>query len=221
MSDWWLIGVLLTLALGASFFLIYPLNMKKLSSSLLSLVLLGLIIGAYLSCGSLSQWQAYQQKQESQKQAQAMLKTIKSPDELIRKLRAKLDDTPKSAKGWYLLGRLYENQNNVELAVSAFAKAHQFEPQNEQYTVNYAHALWQQNNQQFSPKIIEIFNSLLAKNPNQPDALAMLAMKEFMNHDYEQAINYWQKLLKVVPPQSQEALAIHKAIAKAQETLNK
>ena len=112
---------------------------------------------------------------------------------------------------------MYNTQNNHALAVEAFTKAHQFEPNNEQYTVNYAHALWQQNNQQFSLKIIEIFQNLLAQNPNQPDALAMLARKEFMDHDYDKASDYWQKLLKLVPPQSQEALAIRKAIAKAQE----
>ena len=217
MSDWWLFGLLIALALSASLVLIYPLRIGKLSSGLASLLLLALTITAYFSWGSLPQWQEFQQKQESQKQAQAMLKQIKSPDELIRKLRAKLDDTPKSAKGWYLLGRLYNTQNNHALAVEAFTKAHQFEPNNEQYTVNYAHALWQQNNQQFSLKIIKIFQNLLAQNPNQPDALAMLAMKEFMDHDYDKAIDYWQKLLKLVPPQSQEALAIRKAIAKARE----
>ena len=217
MSDWWLIGLLIALALSACPVLIYPLRIGKLSSGLASLILLALTITAYLSWWNLSKWQEFQQKQESQKQAQAMLKQIKSPDELIRKLRAKLDDTPKSAKGWYLLGRLYNTQNNHALAVEAFTKAHQFEPNNEQYTVNYAHALWQQNNQQFSLKIIEIFQNLLAQNPNQPDALAMLARKEFMDHDYDKASDYWQKLLKLVPPQSQEALAIRKAIAKAQE----
>ena len=143
MSDWWLIGLLIALALSACLVLIYPLRIEKLSSGLASLILLALTITAYLSWGNLSKWQEFQQKQESQKQAQAMLKQIKSPDELIRKLRAKLDDTPNSAKGWYLLGRLYNTQNNHALAVEAFTKAHQFEPNNEQYTVNYAHALWQ------------------------------------------------------------------------------
>lgn len=219
MSDWWLVGGLGALALSASVFFVYPLKARKLAASLLSLVLVSLIAGAYLSWGSLAQWQEYQHKQESQEKAQAMLKSIKSPDELIRKLRAKLDETPKSAKGWYLLGRLYSTQNNTELAVEAFTKAHQFEPKNEQYTVNYAHALWQQNNQQFSPEVVAIFNQLLVENPNQPDALAMLAMKEYTSQEYELAINYWQKLLKQMPPQSQEALAIRKAIAKAQERI--
>lgn len=219
MSDWWLVGGLSALAFAASVFFVRPLQLKKLMASFISLIFVGLITGAYLSWGSLAAWQEYQQKQESQKNVQAMLKTIKSPDELIAKLRAKLDDSPKSAKGWYLLGRLYNTQNNNELSVAAFAKAHQFEPKNEQYTVNYAHALWQQNKQQFSPQVLALFNELLADNLNQPDALAMLAMKEYLNQEYELAINYWQKLLRQVPAQSQEALAIHKAIAKAQEQL--
>ncbi len=219
MNDWWLIALLAALALSALIFFIYPLKKSKLVSGFLSLFLLALIGGGYLSWGNFAQWQEYQQKQESQKQAKQMLRTIKTPEELIRKLRAKLDNTPKSAKGWYLLGRLYNTQNNFELAVEAFSKAHQFAPDNEQYTVNYAHGLWQKNQQQFNPQIIELFTTLLIPNPNQPDALAMLAMNAFMSHDYELAITYWQKLLKLAPPQSQEALAIHKAIAKAQEQI--
>lgn len=219
MSDWWIISVLLGLALSASAAFIYPLKIKKLSAGFGFLILFVLIIAGYLCWGSLAQWQEYQHKQELRQQTQALLKKVKSPNDLINKLRAKLDETPKSAKGWYLLGRLYSAQDNKQQALDSFAKAHQLEPQNEQYTVNYAHALWEQNNRQFNSPIIKLFESLLADNPNQPDALAMLAMKAYMSHDYSQAINYWQKLLKLVPPQSSEAKAIRKAIAKAEEQI--
>jgi cytochrome c-type biogenesis protein CcmH/NrfG len=149
-----------------------------------------------------------------------MLRSIKSPDELITKLKEKLDNTPKSAKGWYLLGRLYVNQNDFTQATEAYAKAYKLAPANEQYVVNYIHGLWKLNNQQFNSRILRLLKELLDRSPNQPDALAMLAMNSFLSHDYEGAINYWQRLLKLTAPQSEEASAIHKAITKAQERIN-
>jgi cytochrome c-type biogenesis protein CcmH len=111
---------------------------------------------------------------------------------------------------------LYAGQEERQQAVDAFAKAYQLNPDDEQYAVNYAHSLWQLHNRQFTVQITEIFNNLLKNNPNQPDALAMLAMDAFVSHAYEDAISYWQRLLKLAPPQSKEANAIRKAIAKAE-----
>lgn len=99
MNDWWIISILLGLALSASALLIYPLKTKALNSSLISLVFLVLISGAYLYWGGLAQWQEYRQKQDIQQKAQVLLKTMKSPEELIRKLRTKLEENPRSAKG--------------------------------------------------------------------------------------------------------------------------
>ncbi len=48
----------------------------------------------------------------------------------------------------------------------------------------------------------------------------MLAMDAYMRHSYQQAINYWQHLLTIIPPQSDDAMAIRKAIAKAQQKLS-
>ena len=216
MNEWWLLGLLISVATFAAVLFIYPLKPGKWKSILLIPVMCTLMAGAYYQWGGFALWQNYLQKNESQKQAKQMLRSIKSPQELIGKLKAKLDNRPKSAKGWYLLGRLYSAQNDNEQASEAFAKAYQLAPDNEQYAVNYAHGLWQLNNRQFSASIIELFHKLLGKNPKQPDALAMLAMNAYLNHDYHEAISYWQRLLQLVPPQSDEALAIRKAIAKAQ-----
>lgn len=216
MSEWWLIILLLVITIFAITCIIYPLRRNRFISILLAPILFSLVATGYYFWGGFPQWQHYLHQNESQKMAQQLLKSIKTPQELIAKLRAKLDETPKSAKGWYLLGRLYTSQNDNQQATEAFAKAHRFQPDNEQYTVNYAHGLWKMNNQQFNPQIIGIFKSLLQKNPDQADALAMLAMNAFMSHAYEDAIDYWQHLLKLAPEQSEESLAIRKAIAKAQ-----
>jgi cytochrome c-type biogenesis protein CcmH/NrfG len=219
MNEWWLIGLLSGVALVACMVFIYPLKRTKLLSILMMPLLLILVAGGYYQWGGFNLWQDYQQKNRSQEQAQKMLKAVKSPQELIAQLKSKLDNTPKSAKGWYLLGRLYSAQNDNEHASDAFAKAFELAPDNEQYAVNYAHGLWQLNNREFTPAIVELFKKLLNQNPKQPDALAMLAMNAFMHHEPEEAISYWQRLLKLVPPESEEALAIRKAIANAQKDI--
>lgn len=217
MNEWWLLSLLIGITGVASILIVYPLIRRHLIASLLLVpVIFSMAFTGYYFWGGFGKWQEYIQHQEKHEQAEAMLKAIKSPQELIDKLRAKLDDTPKSAKGWYLLGRLYAGQNEKQKAVDAFAKAYQFYPHEEQYAVNYAQSLWQLNNRQFTAQITEIFNKLLKNNPNQPDALAMLAMNAYVSHAYEDAISYWQRLLKLAPPQSDEALAIRKAIAKAE-----
>jgi cytochrome c-type biogenesis protein CcmH len=220
MSEWWLVSILAALALSAGILLVYPLRRNRTFSLLVLPVILVLVATGYFKWGGFTQWQHYVHDTNSQVLAQQMLKSIKSPQELIDTLKAKLDANPKSAKGWYLLGRLYTSQKDDKSASQAFAKAYHLEPQDEQFAVNYAHSLWQINKQQFNPEIIGIFDTLLKNNPKQPDALAMLAMNAFLSHAYEDSIEYWQRLLSLAPEQSEEASAIRKAIAKAQEHIN-
>lgn len=219
MNEWWLIGLLALLSLCTSIVLIYPLRRQVMLSLFLVCFLFVFAFTGYYYWGGFAAWQQSIRQQKSNELAQKMLKSIKNPQELIDKLKAKLDDTPNSAKGWFLLGRLYSNQNDNSNALIAFAKAFQFKPENEEFATNYAHSLWLNNNQQFTPKIREIFNQLLIKNPKQADALSMLAMDAFVSHAYSDAISYWQRLLVLAPEQSEEARAIRKAIAKAQERL--
>lgn len=220
MSEWWLLSFLVGITCVACSVIIYPLRRHFIASALLVPIVFVMAFSGYYYWGGFAKWQEYLHHEKSQKQAETVLKSIKSPQELIDKLRAKLDGSPKSAKGWYLLGRLYAGQDDRINAVDAFAKSVQFEPNNEQYAVNYAHSLWQLNNRQFTEQITRIFDELLKNNPNQPDALAMLAMDAYSRHAYESAIDYWQRLLKLTSSDSEEAAAIRKAIAKAQVQLN-
>ncbi|MBL7479916.1 tetratricopeptide repeat protein [Legionella bononiensis] len=220
MNEWWLISILVLITIAASILIIYPLKCNLLTRIVLVPIIFLMASTSYYFWGGFAEWQDYIHQNESRQRAQQVLKSIKSPQELIDKLRAKLDDSPKSAKGWYLLGRLYTSQNETNNAAQAFAKAHRLNPEDEQYAVNYAHSLWLMNNQQFSAEIIDVFKNLLNKNPNQPDALAMLAMNAYMSHDYKDAIAYWQRLLVMAPEQSEESQSIRKAIAKAQDQIN-
>jgi cytochrome c-type biogenesis protein CcmH/NrfG len=221
MNEFWLLFSFIVLGLLALPLLFYPLRQSKLLLLIAAPVFILCLSLAYLRWGTWTDWQKNVHKEENNQKIAAVLQTIKSPTELIDRMKGRLSQDPKSDRGWYLLGRLYASQGQWSEARAAFFRAHQLNPNDELASVNYVNSLWQLNQQQFNEQIREQLKILLQKNPNQPDALAMLAMDAFKSLDYQQAINYWQFLLKLAPEQSEEAQMIRKAIAKAQSKLLK
>ena len=219
MNEWWLLGSLVILLVIALVIVLYPLRQPKISMMMLMPIMSCLVAFAYWRWGAWPDFQHYIQQEAKQQQVQAMLKSVHNPQELIDKLKARLATQPESARGWYLLGRLYASQEQWQQAHDAYASAYRLKPNDEQVTVNYAQSLWQLNHQEFNAESRALFQSVLKKNRNQPDALAMLAMDAFVGHAYQQAIDYWQRLLKISPPQSEDAHAIRKAIVKAQQKM--
>jgi cytochrome c-type biogenesis protein CcmH/NrfG len=197
----------------------YPLRKSIFICTLLSFLSIGSVGILYWCWGDWSGWTSFTRDQAKQKQAKALLQSIHDPEELINKLKNRVESEPNRAKGWYLLGRLYASQGEWKKARDVYYKAHVLEPNNEQTTVNYAQSLWQLNNQKFNDKSRKLLQAVLDRNPEQPDALAMLAMDAFSGKCYQQAIDYWERLLERVPPGSEDAKAIRKAIAKAQNKL--
>lgn len=210
----WLLLLLLTASV-VSIAVVLPLRKTPFVASCVGLCTLGLALTGYWLWGGYPKWHAFLVKNQKTAQAKELLKSIGSTDALITKLRTKLDDTPKSAKGWYLLGKLYLREDKLKDAVSCFEKSYQFKPSSELYAVTYGQGLWQLNQYQFNPSVLAVFHKLIKENPNQPDALAMLAMEAYQRDDFAKALFYWQALLQLVPDNSEEAKAIRKAIAKA------
>ena len=219
MNELWFYIFLLLLTVFAMVIALYPLRKHKgLQLILLPLMLIFCGYG-YWHWGAWSAWQNYLQQQDKQRQVQAVLQTLHGPQDLIEKLKAKLNDNPESARGWYLLGKLYASQQDWNNAMQAFSKAHHFVPDDELITINYLQSQWQLNEHHFDEVSRSLITAVLAKNPNQPDALAMLAMDAFMSHDYQLAIDYWQRLLLLAPKDSDDANEIRQAIAKAHKLL--
>lgn len=215
MHEWLLLVGFFILSLLVSTVVLYPFRHDRRCWIFVP-VLLGLLSLAYWHWGSWPKWVDSLQAARKQEQVQAMIHAVQDPAEWINKLKQTLKTRPNSARGWYLLGRLYASQNQWQNAHTAFQRAYQLQPNNEQIAVNYAQNIWQINDQKHNAMSREILHRVLKDQPNQPDSLAMLAMDAYVNHHYQLAIDYWQRLLKLVPPSSDEAKMIQKAIVKAQ-----
>lgn len=217
MTDWIYLGLLLIIA-GVIIF--NAVKKKGLLFSLLFIPFMLLVTLGYWQWGGWVSWQHYQNQQSKMQQVQKALKQFKTPDALIQKFKTQLKANPGSARGWYLLGRLYSSQNNWLAAHEAFQEAAELKPADEQYLINIIYSLWQINQQKFNPEIRQKLHTILQKNSKQPDALAMLAMDAYQRKEYQQAVTYWQVLLTLTPPNSEAAKSLRQAIAKAQEKLN-
>ncbi|MFC3907726.1 tetratricopeptide repeat protein [Legionella dresdenensis] len=207
------------LGIIAGTLILYPFRRKIAKALWVMPLLTAFLIAAYAQWGSWPAWMKYQTVLAQREKARAIMANMKSPDELINRLRQRLDNTPASAKGWYLLGRLYAGEGKWQQASEAFATSMRLKPEDEATAVNYAQSLWQLNQQQFNDEIRSIIKKILQANQKQPDALAMLAMDAYDRKDFSEAVEYWRRLLIQLPPDSKEAKSISKAIAKAQESL--
>lgn len=209
-----LISVLVVLSTVALTVFLKPLvRTSKIKTLLTSGVVITTVALSYIFWGGFADLYTYKKTEQTKQRSLTALNAIKNPAEVITKLEKHLELNPKSAKGWYLLGRLYASQNLSQQALAAFASAYQIAPDDEAITVNYAQSLLENNN----AKGLEILNNLLNKNPRNQDGLAVMAMYYYSNSQHSTAIEYWQKLLDTLPTNSAEADDIRKIIAKVFE----
>lgn len=179
----------------------------------ISVPLLCGIVG--LGYGYWGSWQAqtaFVQRNERQHAAETLLRTIKSPDVLVEKLQQHLTAHPRSARGWYLLGRLYASQHLWEKSYQAFATAYELNSHDALISVNYAQSLFAKQNPADDELARKILKTTLLEHPQQGDVLMLLAMDAQRRQAPQEALMYWRKLLLLVPESSPEADSIRKAI---------
>lgn len=196
----------------AAFWFLKPLRCKILSKIFSAGVLIILAGVLYVVWGGFREYSSFKKDELSRQQAIKVLNTLKDTNELRDKLVKHLNENPNSAKGWYLLGRLDISQNRSQQALEAFAKAYALNSDDVAIKVNYASVLIETGEDK---KGVKLLKDVLAQDPLQQDALAILAMYYFKDKKLKLAIKYWQNLLNTLPSESPEADAVRQAIAKA------
>lgn len=224
MTAWFFLMGILSLLLLALVLIFYPLRhtIRGAKRYVLLVLILILVAFAYVQWGQVFDLINVWQQQKKQAQVKKMLASVDAdPQKLITKLQRRMDQTPGDPRGWYLLGRLYASQGEWSKAHDAYAKAHHLKPSDEKISLNEVQSLWELNHQQLNDEARSLLLVILQKNPQQLDALSMLAMDAYLRHAYPQAIDYWEAMLQRLPSDSNDAALIRKAIAKADEAQRK
>lgn len=132
-------------------------------------------------------------------------------DALAQRLRA----TPDDADGWYTLARSYETLGRYGDAAAAYREVLRLAPAQPQVLADLADALLSANQGAPDAASIAAVAQALAANPDQPKALALAGMMALRRGDAAQALEYWQRLRALLPPDSEAARQIESNIAQA------
>ncbi len=143
------------------------------------------------------------------------IQTIQSPEEIIQRLKDKLNASPNSVQGWLLLGRVYLDLQQYQHATQALAEAFRLQPQEPQVIIQYVTSLFYANHKRLTPKSKALINTVFQLQPGNPEAMNLLALDAYERQDYEQAILRWQQILPDFAA-TRERQAILDAIQQAQ-----
>ena len=134
----------------------------------------------------------------------------------VAKLAKRMEENPNDAKGWAMLARSYTQMQRHKDAAEAYEHATALVSNDADLWADYALTVATINGKEWQGKPTEFINKALAIDPQNGKALAAAGEAAFALKNYDQAIQYWEKLLKALPPDSEEvARPINQKIAEA------
>ncbi|NYS28434.1 c-type cytochrome biogenesis protein CcmI [Pantoea sp. WMus005] len=186
------------------------------------IVLIAVSLGTYLKTGGLAQFTGWMQVQQAYPELRARLmdpgaKPL-SMEELARLqlgLRTALQTEPDNLADWTMLGRLGMVLNNAEIASQAFEHALQLAPNDLALKQDYAEVLTRSPDPQDNRQASLLLQSLLKADPQNLRTLSLLAFNAYGQQQYDQAIDAWQTLLRLLPADDKRHAMIARSIEKA------
>lgn len=133
----------------------------------------------------------------------------------VAALAKRLEQNPGDAEGWIMLGRSYISLEKYSEASNAYAKAAALKTDDADLLADYAFAVAMANGQQLQGQPLELVKRALQLDPKNAKALELAGSAEFQAKNYKPAIEYWQKLLAMTPPDSELAQTLSQRINEA------
>lgn len=134
----------------------------------------------------------------------------------VAALAKRLEQNPNDSQGWTMLARSYSQMQRYKDAAEAYEHATALVNNDPDLWADYAFAVAMINGKEMQGKPMELVNKALAIDPQNRKALLLAGNAAFATRNYDQAIQYWEKILKALPPNSAElAQPLEEKIAEA------
>lgn len=142
-----------------------------------------------------------------------------SPQERIEMLEAWLDRNPGSVRGWSLLGQAYRESEAYGDAANAFARARRAGSDDAWLIARQAEALLLANDRRFTRGVRRLLEEALERDPRNGLALMLSGQAALVAGDPEGALDYWQRLVGILPEESEHRALIEQLIAQVEQSI--
>ena len=139
--------------------------------------------------------------------------------ELTQQIALALSANPEQERLLFLAAQLDKQAGRYVAAEAKFAQMVALSPNDPQIAAEYAQVSYFANRGIVTRAIQERFDRALELDPVSRPILALLAIHSYQNQQPEQALAYWQRLLRVMPMDSPNRGAIVEAIEQVSSEL--
>lgn len=144
---------------------------------------------------------------------------------LAQQLRERLEASPGNSDGWAMLARTYMSLEQYPDAAWAFERLAESlgEDDADRKATAWglsAQALFYQNEGVMAGDVTRAIDRARAINPDEVNALGLLGINAFSQQNYDNALQYWERIVEVAPDHPQIA-AIRQGIDQAYQRLGR
>lgn len=150
------------------------------------------------------------EQQEENRQAQMLA--------YVKKMQQHIQDNPDDSKAWYDLGQTFVGAGEFDFAIAAFEQVIRIEGEHADLLGAIAQANYYKNNQIIDAKVQGLIDRALALDVNDPSTNILLGMHNFIGNNYQEAIDYWQRVIKA-DKQGVNIEALKEAVREAKSRL--
>jgi len=136
-------------------------------------------------------------------------------ERMVERLAERLKSDPGNAEGWVLLGRSYSAFGRFKESADAYARAAALRPDDAQLLADYADALGMALGRKLEGEPAKLIARALEIDPRNLKALALAGTGAYERKDYKGAAAYWERMLPLVEPDSDDARSIRANVEEA------
>jgi len=139
--------------------------------------------------------------------------------QMTNRLERAVKAQPDSAESIYFLARTYMAQDRPADAAAMFERAVALAGRQPELLGQWAQALYFAGNKAWTPQIQALADEALKLDAKEVTSLGLMGINAFEGQHYQAAMDYWKRLLAVLPANDPSRSALEGGIARASDKL--